>query len=90
MLVLSLTAVAQPKDGGISEQMLQQIAQQNAPTASDRALRNALAANAIDLLAKNQKNAGALDTWFSVETKKQSITDQKQSGRCWMEVVADC
>ena len=84
MLVLSLTAVAQPKDGGISEQMLQQIAQQNAPTASDRALRNALAANAIDLLAKNQKNAGALDTWFSVETKKQSITDQKQSGRCWM------
>ena len=84
MLALSLMAVAQTKDGGISEQMLQQIAQQNVPTASDRALRNALAANAIDNLAKNQKNAGALDTYFSVETKKQSITDQKQSGRCWM------
>ena len=84
MLALSLMAVAQTKDGCISEQMLQQIAQQNVPTASDRALRNALAANAIDNLAKNQKNAGALDTYFSVETKKQSITDQKQSGRCWM------
>ena len=71
-------------DGGISQQMLQQIQQQNAPTASDRALRNALAANAIDNLAQNQANAGELDTYFSVETKKQSITDQKSSGRCWM------
>ena len=83
-LAACLTASAQTKEGGISAQMLQQIEKQNAPTASDRALRNALAANAIDLLAKNQSNAGALDTYFSVETKKQSITDQKSSGRCWM------
>ena len=83
-LTACLSASAQKKDGGISAQMLQQIEKQNAPTASDRALRNALAANAIDLLAKNQANAGALDTYFSVETKKQSITDQKSSGRCWM------
>ena len=83
-LAASLTASAQTKDGGISVQMLQQIEKQNAPTASDRALRNALASNAIDNLAKNQEHAGELDTYFSVETKKQSITDQKSSGRCWM------
>jgi bleomycin hydrolase len=83
-LTACLSVSAQTKEGGISAQMLQQIEKQNAPTASDRALRNALAANAIDLLAKNQANAGALDTYFSVETKKQSITDQKSSGRCWM------
>ena len=83
-LTACLTAVGQPKEGGITPQMLQQIEKQNAPTASDRALRNALAANAIDLLAKNQAAAGAIDTYFSVETKKQSITDQKSSGRCWM------
>jgi len=83
-LAVTLTASAQTKDGGISKQMLQQIEKQNEPTASDRALRNALAANAIDALAKNQKNSGALDTYFSVETKKQSITNQKSSGRCWM------
>ena len=83
-LMAAMGAGAQTKDGGISRQMLQQIAQQHAPTASDRALRNALAANAIDNLAKNQAHAGALDTYFSVETKKQSITDQKSSGRCWM------
>lgn len=84
MLAATLTTAAQTKDGGISEKMMQQIERQNAPTASDRALRNALAANAIDLLAKNQQNAGELDTYFSVETKKQTITDQKSSGRCWM------
>lgn len=84
MMAVALSATAQTKDGGISEQMLQQIKQQNTPTASDRALRNALAANAIDNLAKNQQNQKALDTYFSVETRKQSITDQKQSGRCWM------
>ena len=83
-LLASLTVNAQTKDGGITKQMLQQIEKQNVPTASDRALRNALAANSIDALAKNQKNAGALDTYFNIETKKQSITNQKSSGRCWM------
>ena len=83
-LLASLTVSAQTKDGGITKQMLQQIEKQNAPTASDRALRNALAANSIDAMAKNQKNAGALDTYFNIETKKQSITNQKSSGRCWM------
>ena len=84
MLMGTLTVGAQTKDGGISKQMLQQIEKQNAPTPSDRALRNALASNAIDALAKNQLNAGALDTYFNIETKKQSITNQKSSGRCWM------
>ena len=83
-LLASLTVSAQTKDGGITKQMLQQIEKQNVPTASDRALRNALAANSIDALAKNQQNAGALDTYFNIETKKQSITNQKSSGRCWM------
>ena len=81
---LSIAAVAQQKEGGITQEMLQEIQQQNAPSISDKALRNALAANAIDNLAANQDNAGALDTYFSVETKQQSITDQKSSGRCWM------
>ena len=83
-LLVATSAMGQTRNGGISAEMLQQIEKQNPPTASDRALRNALAANAIDLLAKNHQHAGALDTYFSVETKSQSITDQKSSGRCWM------
>ena len=83
-LMAALSTSAQTKQGGITPQMLQQIEQQQAPTASDRALRNALAANAIDLLAKNRQHACDIDTYFSVETRRQSITDQKSSGRCWM------
>jgi len=84
MLGIAVGAIAQNKQGGISAQMLQEIQKQNTPSVSDRALRNALAANSIESLSKNQANAGALDTYFSVETKKQAITDQKSSGRCWM------
>lgn len=69
---------------GISPQMLKQIQQSQKQTAADRALGNAIAANAIDNLAQNHETAGQLDTYFSVETPKQSISDQKSSGRCWM------
>ena len=84
MMCVALTASAQKREGGISEKMLSEIEKENVLQASDRALVNAIGANAIDDLAKNRQNAGALDTQFSVETKKQSISDQKQSGRCWM------
>ena len=83
-LSLVLAASAQAPQGGISPQMLQEIVRQQTTTAADRALRNAIAANAIDNLAQNHLNAGELDTHFSVETRSQSITDQKSSGRCWM------
>ena len=64
--------------------MLQQMekTQQSAP--ASKAIFNALASNKIDNLAKNFANQGAIDTHFSTETPKQSIHDQKSSGRCWM------
>ena len=83
-LCLTMTAQAQTKDGGISESMLRDIQKEQKLGAADRALINAIAGNSIDDLAKNHQNAGELDTYFSVETRKQTITDQKQSGRCWM------
>ena len=75
---------AQTNDGGISKDMLREIKQAQQRTPADRALFNALAANNIDALAVNQANNGAIDTYFNVETPAQNITDQKQSGRCWM------
>jgi len=77
-------ASAQTKDGGLSADMLKDIVKELKQTPVNKALVNAVTANAIDDLAKNRDNAVALDTYFSVETKKQSITDQKSSGRCWM------
>jgi bleomycin hydrolase len=76
--------MAQTKDGGISAQMLSQIQQSQKSTVADKAIFNAVASNSIDDLAKNQANQGEIDTYFSNETPKQSIMDQKSSGRCWM------
>ncbi len=84
LLCMSLTGIAQTKDGGLTSDMLYSIRKDNKPTTTDRALANAIAANSINDLAKNHQNAGSIDTYFSVETKKQSITNQKSSGRCWM------
>ena len=83
LLGLALTLQAQTGEGGIDRQMLQQI-RKAGPTAADRALANAIATNSIDNLARNFCNAGPVDTYFSVETPKQSIQDQKSSGRCWL------
>ena len=84
LMLGSLSVSAQTKDGGLSSEMLRDIQKEQQAQPASRALANAIAANSIDALATNHQNAGALDTWFSVETKKQSITDQKSSGRCWM------
>ena len=85
LAVGSLTvASAQTKPGGISGEMLRDIQKEQQAEPVNRALINAVAVNSIDALSTNRQNAGALDTYFSVETKKQSITDQKSSGRCWM------
>ena len=72
------------QQGGISQKMLGDIQKERRMGPGDRALVNAIAGNSIDNLAVNHGNAGSFDTHFSVETKRQSITDQKSSGRCWM------
>lgn len=72
----------QAQTGGISQEMLRDIQRSQQPV--NRAIANAIAANSIETLARNHQNARAFDTYFSVETPKQSITDQQSSGRCWM------
>ncbi len=69
--------------GGITNDMMKQIV---APTAANhnKAISNAMAGNAIDDLAKNYRNTRVTDKHFSIETPKQSIHNQRQSGRCWM------
>lgn len=75
---------AQTANGGISPAMLQQIRQSHPTTATDRALRNALATTSINQLATAADNPDATDTYFSNEVPSKGITDQKSSGRCWL------
>ena len=83
-LLVATALLAQTKDGGISIDMLKQMEKSYAANPANKALFNAMAANSIDILAKNFANEGAVDNTFSIETPKQSIHDQKSSGRCWM------
>ncbi len=84
-LLLSVSALcAQTSTGGISADMLRQIEKSQKTGTADKALFNAIASNSIDDLARNFANQTAVDTYFSHETKSQSIHDQKSSGRCWL------
>ena len=80
-----ISAQAQTKSGGISPEMLQEMQKNQKSCEKEKVLANAIAGLSIDALAKNYQTAAKpIDTHFSVETRKQSITDQKSSGRCWM------
>ena len=80
-----MSASAQTKNGGISKEMLQQFQKEQKHCTAGKALSNALSGVSIDVLAKNyQAAAMPIDKNFSIETRKQSITNQKSSGRCWM------
>ena len=70
--------------GALTPSMLRQIEQSQPSSSAEKALRNAAASNNIDDLAKNSSHQGAVDAYFSIETPRQNIQDQRSSGRCWM------
>ena len=87
LLVLSGTVASAQKQsdkGGISAEMLTEIRKGYGGTASDKAIRNALNAAAINVLAANSENIAMIDTHFSDEVKTKGRTNQKSSGRCWL------
>ena len=87
LMVLSGTGVfaqKQSENGGISAEMLTEIRKGYEGTASDKAIRNALNADAINVLATNAGNMAMIDTHFSDEVKTKGRTNQKSSGRCWL------
>lgn len=70
--------------GGIDAAMLSRIKASYGNSASDKALRNAIAANPINKLALSADNQNQWDPSFSDKVESNGITDQKQSGRCWL------
>ena len=77
-------AMAQTKNGGISEDMLSRIRSGYQGTPEQKAVKNALASTPIATLAINAENLSMIDTHFSHRVKTKGITDQKSSGRCWL------
>lgn len=83
MTIASSPSYADDK-GGIDAAMLGRLKASFRPTGAQRALRNAMNAADIDKLALNTENLNNLDTSFSNRVESKGITNQKQSGRCWL------
>ena len=80
LMGMSFSAAAQ----SITPQMLEKFKSENALTATDRAIHNAMAANDVRNLAVNQANQTEMNTYFAYSVPSKGITDQKSSGRCWL------
>ena len=83
-LIAAGTLNAQQDKGGITAEMLQEIRTGQTNSAAEKAARNALALNPIAELATNAENLAMIDTHFSHRVRTKGITDQHQSGRCWL------
>ena len=86
LAALSITAVPGVADnmGGIDAAMLGRLKASYNPSGAQKALRNAMNSFDIDKLAVNAGNLNNFDTSFSDKVESKGITNQKQSGRCWL------
>ena len=87
-LVLALGATeitsAQSKDGAITPQLLEQLRKSEPNTPTERALHNAIALQGMKDFFVNPARPRSIEDSFSIEVKSAGISDQQQSGRCWL------
>ena len=87
-LVLALGATeitsAQSKDGAITPQLLEQLRKSEPNTPTERALHNAIALQGMKDFFVNPARPRTIEDSFSIEVKSAGISDQQQSGRCWL------
>lgn len=82
--LMAMALGAQTQQGGITQDMLNQIKSSYKHTPVDKAIYNAMAETSIAVLAKNHENLANFDTNFTNKVVSHGITDQQQSGRCWL------
>lgn len=82
--LMAMALGAQAQQGGITQDMLNQIKSNYKHTPADKAIYNAMAETSIAVLAKNHENLANFDTNFTNKVVSHGITDQQQSGRCWL------
>lgn len=82
--LMAMALGVQAQQGGITQDMLNQIKSSYKHTPADKAIYNAMAETSIAVLAKNHENLANFDTNFTNKVVSHGITDQQQSGRCWL------
>lgn len=83
-LALAALPAAADTKGGIDQAMLGRLKESYKPDGAQKALRNAMNGTDIDKLAQNAGALNDFDTSFSHRVPGKGITNQKQSGRCWL------
>ena len=72
------------QNGAITPAMLEQFKKEVQAYPQATVLRNAISNNSIRQLSINNQNKYQIDDNFTYEVKTEGITDQKNSGRCWL------
>lgn len=68
----------------LTQDVLKELSRSFENNTADKALKNAISGNPIKKLVVNQENLNTPDTYFSISVNSKGITDQQNSGRCWM------
>jgi bleomycin hydrolase len=72
------------QDGALTPDQIGRIRSDFRMDASARAMRNALTSTSIKTIAENREILADLNSEFSHKIKTEGISNQKNSGRCWM------
>ena len=72
------------KDGAIPPKLLEELRQSEPKSSTEKALHNAIAVQGMQDFFINNQRPRSIEDKFSIEVQSSGITDQKQSGRCWL------
>lgn len=84
IIALAIISIVNLNAQQIDKTTLRDIQQSFKNTPENKALLNAVTHNDIKKLAENRSNEGKVNHFFSNEVKTSGISNQKQSGRCWL------
>lgn len=82
--LLATACLGAAAQSAITPEVLAQLKHANAPTETDKAIRNAMAGTPLNTLAATIESMNPTDEHFTYRVPTKGITNQKQSGRCWL------
>lgn len=71
-------------ENGISTKMMERFSEKVIDSPPEKLVRNAVIKNGIDAVAENSDAIVAMNHVFSDEIETGKVSNQRQSGRCWM------
>ena len=80
----ALAAAGAMAQTAITPEVMNKIVSADKQTTADKAIRNAMASTPLNQLAATVESMNPVDQDFTYRVPTKGITNQKQSGRCWL------